>query len=525
MKKIQQRFIFIAVLLLLSFSFVTNSNTVKASSEINTPAIGTIDIGAENWKLLNDERTIAISDYKKLSFIDGKNMTVLNTIPLNFNVLEILQKDNDTLLLLSFDGPYEYSMSTGSLILIKDYEEAVSHSGLTIWEKIDDNHFLEISSNRFSVRSFDGYEVLHRHQVNSNIKDHSYDPHTKTLALVLNNNELLFYDLNTFDYSGHIKNEEGFTFQEVIFSNDGKTIYTIQKYSDSYYASIIAFDYKTKKQLYKKDLNQSLYNATLINDRFIQAQSDKSFHIFDLNTRSIIHSFYWYGIGLKSQAALYLDSFNRIVTVPNNSSIIFFDLTELNEIPEITNVNVYTSEDTLYTGGKYTLNGFLEFSDGSQKEFQPGDLNWHVSDFYTAHFKDGILTARDPGTFTMTSRLWNFDLSLTKTVHSFIPEDADRYIEWPASEPVSPKKVWEVLVNQSVNYENIQENDIMVTDRKGKLIPILYVLDEKNGRTSIKVVPTLPYKKGETYTLWVRHLVSDKGNPLGDNVKMTFSVQ
>lgn len=525
MKKIQQGFTFIAILLMLSSSLFIGNITANANTKIHTPSIGKVDLDFSKWKLLNDDRTIALVYNEELSFVDGKNMTLLNTVPLDFSASEVIQKDNDTLLLLSSHGPYEYSMSTGSLILIKDYEEAVSHSGLTIWEKIDDNHFLEISSDQFSVRSFDGYEVLHRHQGNSNIKDHSYDPHTKTLALVLNNNDLLFYDLNTFDYSGYIESEKGLTFQEVTFSNDGKTIYTIQEDRDSYYASIIAFDYKTKKQLYKKDLNQKLSNIKLINDRFIQGQDYTSYYIFDLYTRDIIASFYMYIFGLTPKKVLYLESLNRIATNPYDSNIVFFDLTELNEIPEITNVNVYTSEDTLYTGGKYTLNGFLEFSDGSQKEFQPGDLNWHVSDFYTAHFKDGILTARDPGTFTMTSRLWNFDLLLTKTVHSFIPEDADRYIEWPAPEPVSPKKVWEVLVNQSVNYENIQENDIMVTDRNGKIVPTLYVINEKNGRTSIKVVPTLPYKKGETYTLWVRHLVSDKGNPLGDNVKMTFSVQ
>lgn len=85
-------------------------------------------------------------------------------------------------------------------------------------------------------------------------------------------------------------------------------------------------------------------------------------------------------------------------------------------------------------------------------------------------------------------------------------------------------KMWDVTYSLAIDITTIREKNIYVTDAKGTITPVLYVIDRSRSDSKVSIIPVKDYTKGETYTLWIKDIKAEDGKILKENVKMKFTI-
>lgn len=104
------------------------------------------------------------------------------------------------------------------------------------------------------------------------------------------------------------------------------------------------------------------------------------------------------------------------------------------------------------------------------------------------------------------------------------PPVGDGFTEWEHKKNTSSDKMWDVTYNLAIDVKTIHEKNIYVTDATGNVTPMLYVIDRSRSDSKVSIIPVKDYKKGETYTLWIKDIKAEGGKLQKENIKMSFTI-
>ncbi|KGP73318.1 M14 family zinc carboxypeptidase [Pontibacillus yanchengensis] len=97
------------------------------------------------------------------------------------------------------------------------------------------------------------------------------------------------------------------------------------------------------------------------------------------------------------------------------------------------------------------------------------------------------------------------------------------FTEKDSKKDVTQDKTWNITLNTEIDESSVSKENIYVMNEDGEIVtnPQMDVDDKRILITS----PKANYQSGETYTLYVKDLVSTKGKKMEKPVEMTFTIQ
>lgn len=514
------RLAFILLISLMLLPWPTQTTEANSpSSLIKINHIGDLNVGNYSAEpiLLKDGKTLVVGTRNgALVFIDVSTMQVLHKQQVVDHEIRHLfeKKDGTFVLATNKDLLFTHDPASGETtpLNVKVYTSDI----IPLLEK---NGFLIRDNRNFYFFSFEEDKVTRHIDVGISISDWAYDPNGERLIIAKKTNDAAiatFYDVNSFSYMKTIhlpdttSNKTTIAYDKTsdrLLMTDGQFLHFYSKDHDTPSSSRLEAYWDNSAKKIK--LNE--------NGRFALIAKSGNIKLYDTYLKDEINSWSYYNDGS------FWISDDRFVIL-NAPTLSFYDSSDLKKRFNLASIEAYTMDDELFVDNKYNILGRMIFNDGTSQSLKMNTLNWTTADFRVAGAEKGIITARDVGNATFRASYLGHDIQLTKRIKSYIPEDADTFIDQMHDQEVAPDKTWAITVNDDVSYEYVEQKNIFVTDAKGRIVPTLYVIDRHNGSSTIQVINNAHYTPGETYTLWVRELAAEDGTPLDQKIKRTFTI-
>lgn len=514
------RLAFILLISLMLLPWPTQTTEANSpSSLIKINHIGDLNVGSYSAEpiLLRDGKTLVVGTQAgTLVFIDVSTMQVLHKQQVTNNEIRHLFEKTDGTFVFATNNRKLFTHNVASGETTPLNIEINAYALIPLLEK---DGFLIRDDRNFYFFSFEEGKVTRQIDTAANIQDWAYDPNGERLIVAKKTNSAAiatFYDVNSFSYMKTIhlpdttSNKTTIAYDKTsnrLLMTDDQFLYFYSKDHDAPSSSRLEAGWSASAKKIK--LNE--------NGRFALITRKGNTKLYDTYLKDEINSWSHY----QDDASWISD--NQFVIL-NASTLSFYDSSDLGKRANLASIEAYTMDDELFVGNKYNILGRMIFNDGTSQSLKMNTLNWTTADFRVAGAEKGIITARDVGNATFRASYLGHDIQLTKRIKSYIPEDADTFIDQMHDQEVAPDKTWAITVNDDVSYEYVEQKNIFVTDAKGRIVPTLYVIDRHNGSSTIQVINNAHYTPGETYTLWVRELAAENGTPLDQKIKRTFTI-
>lgn len=207
-----------------------------------------------------------------------------------------------------------------------------------------------------------------------------------------------------------------------------------------------------------------------------------------------------------------------------NHGVIIDDpiLLNSNSIINVTDVSIIANSNKIKVGDKLQFTANVIPSNATNK-----NVSWTSSNSSILMVnQNGLATAIAPGDsiITVTTADGNYTDSVRITVESKSNQDPPSEGDFKVWEPkfnVPVKKPWNVEFSLPVDIATILEKNIYVTDSKGNIFPMLYIV----AHNKVTLGPARDYEKGETYTLWIKDIKGTNGKVIKENIKMQFTIE
>ena len=209
---------------------------------------------------------------------------------------------------------------------------------------------------------------------------------------------------------------------------------------------------------------------------------------------------------------------DKVIATTNSSSISLYDSSILANVKIIESIEINNNKDMeVYDKSKTNLIVKAHYKDGKTEVIDSG-IEWKTSNYSIAIVdENNQLSSRREGEVTLTATYQGFSDTVNVKVN-------EGFTSWDAAfdEPVN--KSWDVEFSLPIDISTIIEKNIYVTNHKNEIVPVLYAIDRTKESSKVTVFPAKDYNPGETYTLWIKNIKSEKGEVQKEFVKKEFTI-
>ena len=507
---------------MLAFLLMVNSSFAFANNLVDVPRTADINIegGGKALDFSPDSKTLAVGgDNGDVSFWDPETTQLIKRVMITDHQEIVALKyglDGKRLAIATYTHVYLYNTELEKV----EHKIKVENNGniqKVLFDSTGKTLFISGGSKLTMYDVVTG-QFLSAIQVSS-IRDFDYNKIDNHLAIV-QDDSIQIRDARTSKLIKTISIEAQFS----TYNQKNNTLLVYGRHYGKKSIFEVKNDYKSQT-LEDSPMQQAFCDTMSISNdgRFLLCSYNNSntLNFYNLSTGEIVAAIKY---SAYSPNVVYSPDM-KILVIGDYTGIQFYDATRVKNIKYLTLLNSNETSIEMFENEKKSVQISGLFSDGTKENIPFSDITWNTDNFNVATVDKGSVYARGAGEAIITGTYNGLEVKIKILVKSNIPDPSNEFVEWESKENVEIDKSWDVKFNVPVDTKTINQKNIYVTDENGKILPLLYIIDRSRDSTTITLTPVENYKNGNTYTLWIKDVLSEDGKVLKQNTKMKFIIK